>query len=206
MCLGGAPDHGVHHRGGPGAPDDQVLLPILLLPSSPSPPLLLLHSFSCESSPGPAREDRLPRSEQHQPLLQVSPSSSHLSPSPLPSPPPPCPPARSWSRSSAPSSSSGSPSSSSAAPWTSTRSRCQILQIGKVGEEEEGKEGEEEEDEEKEENDEEKEGNMMKPPRLSECLRTVPVSPAVQAAVFLCFRVILLRLGQGWYMSEKSAF
>ena len=64
-----------------------------------------------------------------------------------------------------------------------------------MGEEEEGKEGEEEEDEEKEENDEEKEGNMMKPPRLSECLRTVPVSPAVQAAVFLCFRVILLRSG-----------
>jgi len=30
--------------------------------------------------------------------------------------------------------------------------------------------------------------------RLSECLRTVPVSPAVQAAVFLCFRVILLRM------------
>ena len=30
--------------------------------------------------------------------------------------------------------------------------------------------------------------------RLSECLRTVPVSPAVQAAVFLCFRVLLLRL------------
>jgi len=30
--------------------------------------------------------------------------------------------------------------------------------------------------------------------RLSECLRTVPVSPLVQAAVFLCFRVILLRM------------
>eukprot|EP00092_Neocalanus_flemingeri_P000320 GFUD01000342.1.p1 GENE.GFUD01000342.1~~GFUD01000342.1.p1 ORF type:complete len:1526 (+),score=540.23 GFUD01000342.1:2184-6761(+) len=30
--------------------------------------------------------------------------------------------------------------------------------------------------------------------RLSECLRTVPVSPSVQAAVFLCFRVILLRM------------
>jgi len=30
--------------------------------------------------------------------------------------------------------------------------------------------------------------------RLSDCLRTVPVSPAVQAAVFLCFRVILLRM------------
>jgi len=30
--------------------------------------------------------------------------------------------------------------------------------------------------------------------RLSECLRTVPVSPAVQAAVFLCFRVLLLRM------------
>jgi len=30
--------------------------------------------------------------------------------------------------------------------------------------------------------------------RLSECLRTVPVSPKVQAAVFLCFRVILLRM------------
>jgi hypothetical protein len=36
--------------------------------------------------------------------------------------------------------------------------------------------------------------------RLSECLRTVPVSPAVQAAVFLCFRVILLR--QGSFMAE----
>ena len=30
--------------------------------------------------------------------------------------------------------------------------------------------------------------------RLSECLRTVPVSPLVQSAVFLCFRVILLRM------------
>ena len=30
--------------------------------------------------------------------------------------------------------------------------------------------------------------------RLSECLRTVPVSPMVQSAVFLCFRVILLRM------------
>jgi len=30
--------------------------------------------------------------------------------------------------------------------------------------------------------------------RLSECLRTVPVSPLVQTAVFLCFRVILLRM------------
>jgi len=30
--------------------------------------------------------------------------------------------------------------------------------------------------------------------RLSECLRSVPVSPLVQAAVFLCFRVILLRM------------
>ena len=30
--------------------------------------------------------------------------------------------------------------------------------------------------------------------RLSECLRSVPVSPLVQTAVFLCFRVILLRM------------
>eukprot|EP00090_Calanus_glacialis_P040879 TRINITY_DN7157_c0_g1_i15.p1 TRINITY_DN7157_c0_g1~~TRINITY_DN7157_c0_g1_i15.p1 ORF type:complete len:885 (-),score=268.55 TRINITY_DN7157_c0_g1_i15:207-2777(-) len=30
--------------------------------------------------------------------------------------------------------------------------------------------------------------------RLSECLRSVPVFPLVQAAVFLCFRVILLRM------------
>jgi len=30
--------------------------------------------------------------------------------------------------------------------------------------------------------------------RLSECIRTIPPSPAVQAAVFLCFRVILLRM------------
>ena len=29
---------------------------------------------------------------------------------------------------------------------------------------------------------------------FAECLRTVPVFPAVQAAVFLCFRVILLRM------------
>ena len=30
--------------------------------------------------------------------------------------------------------------------------------------------------------------------RLAESLRTIPTSPAVQSAVFLCFRVILIRM------------
>ena len=30
--------------------------------------------------------------------------------------------------------------------------------------------------------------------RLAESLRTIPSSPAVQSAVFLCFRVILIRM------------